>query len=246
MRKIFVLFSLLLLMFSNVCSAERSDYVSPNFSPKKIHNIVILPSITNGTQYVSDPNIQLQFADELKKNWKMENTKIDTLMEVMKKVQDVTGKNVFVMMQSNNQELMSEAQQLCVDYVKQNYDTQIVIEVAIACEGNVFREGITYNTTSYQTSTSNVTSRGSVIPWATITTTTPVQQQHTIGRGMRTTASIGMFLRIFDMSSGEKVFERMEARYKESAPRGHTTPADMGKRIVNKFSDDISDMAKKK
>ena len=102
MRKIFVLFSLLLLMFSNVCSAERSDYVSPNFSPKKIHNIVILPSITNGTQYVSDPNIQLQFADELKKNWKMENTKIDTLMEVMKKVQDVTGKNVFVMMQSNN------------------------------------------------------------------------------------------------------------------------------------------------
>ena len=246
MRRFLALCCFFLLMFSSVCSAESSDYISPNFAPEKIHRVILIPCVTNGTQYVTDQNIPFQLVDELKTNWKLKNTHVDTMFDMMKKVQTLTGNNIFAIMQSNNQEQIAEAYKLCLDYTNRNYDTKVVVEVAVACEGKVFNEGITYNTTSYQTSTSNITSRGNVIPWATITTTTPVQQQHTIGRGFAKTASVGVLLKIFDVASGEEVFERLEARYKESGPLGNTTPVDMGKRIVNKFANDVNNMAEKK
>ena len=124
------------------------------------------------------------------------------------------------------------------DYIGANYDTIININVLQANYTEKYSAGYTYTTTENQRSTiSNVYGQMASI-------NTPIQREHTVGRGMVDVAQI--LLNITVHNANEVVMSRKEFRNKISSGISATTPEDIGKRIVSSFAHDLSKVLNKK
>lgn len=232
-----VLLTIIMVCISNAVAlaGSHSDYISPNFDPKQIHSIFIMGVVPpQSSQYVVDPNLCTNLPVEMKKELNLKDINIDTLVDVMLKIQNETGKNVFAMSQSNNQALIDEAYKMFETYVKKHYDTGIFINILQGNYGEVYSNGIDINIPTAQTATitdnrgrmGNITVRG--------------MQQQTIGRGIHRTANVTLLMQVMNMYEGEVVFSRQEYRDKISSGVGATTPEDIGRRIVASFAHDFS------
>ena len=235
MKKIILLCAMLLVWSASAFAAQqKSDYTSPNFNAANIHNIVIMSQVPNESlPYVVDGNIVMTLPEALKKELKLPvNIKADTMMEVVVKVQKLTGKNIMAMMQTQDVNQQQEAINLVWDYIGKNYDTIINIGVLQAGYTQKYSNGFSYMTTENQTSTRS-NGYGQVA-----TMNTPVQRENVVGRGMVDVAQITLNITV--QNSNEFVVTRREFRNKISSGMAATTPEDIGKRIVGSFAHDFS------
>lgn len=241
MMKKMMLFCFIVFMFCSTAMAaqQKSDYVSPNFNPQSIHSIAIIGQLpAESIQYVVEDNLLMSLPAELKKSMNISNIKTDTMMDIIVKVQKISGKNILAMMQSQNNNQQQEALKLVWDYIGANYDTIININVLQANYTEKYSAGYTYTTTENQRSTiSNVYGQMANID-------TPIQREHTVGRGMVDVAQI--LLNITVHNANEVVMSRREFRNKRSFGIAATTPEDIGRRIVSSFAHDLSKALNKK
>ena len=233
--KKFFLTCMLWILFCSVAVAaqQKNDYVSPNFNPENIHSIIVIGQTPNeAIPYIVDDSLITSLPDEFKKECKISDVKIDTFMEAIVKVQNISGKNILAMSQSQDIAQKQEAYNILWNYINANYDTIVNISILQANYSQTYSEGYTYRTTETQRSTvSNI--YGNI---ATINT--PVEREHTVGRGFKDVAQVALNISV--LNKNENVMNRKEFRNKISSGIAATTPYDMGRRIVASFAHDFN------
>ena len=127
-----ILFCFIVVMFSStaIAAQQKSDYVSPNFNANNIHGIAIIGQLPQeAVPYVVDDGLLMSLPAELKKSMNVSNVKADTMMDIIVKVQKISGKNILAMMQSQDNTQQQEALKFVWEYIGANYDTIININV---------------------------------------------------------------------------------------------------------------------
>lgn len=233
--KILVIMTIFCCLGSIAFAEQKSEYISPNFNPNNMKNILVYGCIpADNRQYVVDFNLQYSLAKELKENLDLKKYKADTLLEVATKLQKLTGKNILAMAQSSDPAVQNELNQIMGQYIAENYDTTIIINILQGNYGSVYSEGVTINMPT--TRRSNVYFNDGTSGTVTTREYTP----QTYGGGQQSTADVTLLIQIQNMSDSEIVLNRQVYRRKQTSNLFPTTPEDIGKRIVVKFAQDFN------
>ncbi len=232
MKRIYFFTLALVILFTSVAFAEKSEYKNDKYNASHIKNIILLCGVPSSTSsYVYDPYISMTFPDVIVKELSEDrNIKITMFADIVKKVN-----------QENNCDIMAAydadpagANKLMQKYIDK-YDAYLVVNILQYGTGSQYRPEFAYNTTQYSTSTVT-TSTGE---FATITT--PQTVTHTIPAGLTSNATAAFEFNLRDTKTNETIFARTESRTRESDLFSTADPKDIAKRISDNYVHDLLD-----
>ena len=233
MRKLFAITAILLLALSSVCFAEKQEWVDKNYDFSKVKAVLLWDmfvdkSLENGIN-------EKEIIEIVREKTNIKYVKGVTPPVVMEAIKRDYGIDLEALKATNQDQVLTTFFKYLPNYV----DLEISVKVFSYGYGSHYREGYSYNTTSYKTSyTTGMGGRMETIQ-------TPVVETHHVPGGNAKVTYCGVRWDIMEINKRNAVWSRIDDRARETDEIENTKPKDMLERIIRSFYDDFNKKTKR-
>ncbi|MBP2656922.1 MAG: hypothetical protein H6Q73_4491 [Firmicutes bacterium] len=218
----------LLMLICSTTFAEKSEWVDKSYNFSNIKTVLIVdPAIPNEIKNGITEN---EIKDIFKEKAVLPKVKVVYLSDLCK---------ILNIRMDANSTISPEDLKFIINNTSQYADVAITSTVTNYGTGSEYREGYSYNTTTYKTS--YIHSKN-----GTTTIETPVTETHNVSGGNIPVAYTTVRWDVYETSAGKPIFSRIESRSRASNTLfDNTKPRDLYERITKAFFNDLNHKLKK-
>lgn len=233
-----IILTILLILVTATAYAEKQEYINKEYDfsrAKKIYfHFAYLPN-GNGIKENETEDLNFEYLTKLWSKAKNKGYQFYYSTDII----DIINKEKSINLDEISQKNPEKAETIYQEYIKENMDMTVMINVLAYDIGSQYREGYFINMPSTETSYINT-------PYSSATITTYGTQQQYVRGGNVPVSYCCVRMMVFDMATSNRVWVRIDDRAKVNATVfDNTKPKDMYKRILNNYYNDFEKITMK-